>query len=64
MIFTLDVDFKSKPHKMLPHWAAMCEVNEKLQKEELLILGRLNRSIEKTRDKEHYFFIAKNLFSS
>lgn len=32
-VFTLDVDFKPNPHKMLPCSATMHKVYEKLQKE-------------------------------
>lgn len=33
MIFTLDVDFKPNPHKMLSHCVTMYKISEKLQKE-------------------------------
>lgn len=33
MIFTLNIDFKPTPHKMLPQCATLYKINEKLQKE-------------------------------
>lgn len=44
MIFTLDVEFKPNPHKMLLHCAKTCKVYGKLQKEK-------NGTLRKTEQK-------------
>jgi len=44
MIFTLDVDFKPNPHKMLLHCAKTYKVYERLQKEK-------NDTLRKTEQK-------------